>query len=69
VIEQAGMRFRLPSASTDDRLLYVGDDEDRVPLEVMAVELSEESDLLVIHAMELREKYRPYYEEAKKWRD
>jgi hypothetical protein len=32
----------------------------------MAVELSGD-DLYVIHAMPLRAKYRPQYEEAKKW--
>ncbi len=33
----------------------------------MAVELSED-ELVVIHAMALRQKYRAEYEEAKKWR-
>jgi hypothetical protein len=33
----------------------------------MAVELSG-GDVLVIHAMPLREKYRAQYEEAQKWR-
>jgi hypothetical protein len=33
----------------------------------MAVEL-EDGDLYVIHAMDLRERYRPQYEEAKRWR-
>lgn len=55
-----------PSGGTDERILYLGDDADGVPLEVMAVELSGD-DLYVIHAMPLRGKYRPQYEEAKKW--
>lgn len=37
------------------------------PPTVMAVELSG-GQLLVIHAMELREHYREQYEEAQKWR-
>jgi len=69
VIESCGLRFRVapPSGGTDERILYLGDDEEGVPLEVMAVELSGD-DLYVIHAMPLRAKYRPQYEEAKKWR-
>lgn len=51
----------------DDRLLYLGDDVDGQELEVMAVEGSK-GELVVIHAMELREKYRDQYEEAKQWR-
>jgi hypothetical protein len=34
---------------------------------VIAVE-GDKDDLIVIHAMELREKYRVQYEEAKQWR-
>jgi hypothetical protein len=52
---------------TDARLLYLGDDADGVPLEVMAVEL-DNRDLLVIHAMPLRDRYSEEYEEAKRWR-
>jgi hypothetical protein len=68
VIEHCGLRFRVfpPSGGADERILYLGDDADGVPLEVMAVELSGD-DLYVIHAMPLRAKYRPQYEEAKKW--
>lgn len=51
----------------DDRLLYLGDDQDGVALEVIAVELDNGA-LYVIHAMPLREKYRREYEEAKRWR-
>lgn len=49
------------------RLVFLGDDEDGVGLEVMAVELEDDS-LLVIHAMPLRDRYREQYEEARKWR-
>ncbi len=71
VIEHAGLRFEQPPpaeapAGAEPRLVYLGDDEGGVPLEVMAVEL-EEGSLLVIHAMPLRDRYREQYEEAKKW--
>jgi len=49
------------------RLVFLGDGPDGDPLEVMAVELSGQ-ELLVIHAMPLRERYRDHYEEARKWR-
>lgn len=69
VIERCGLRFRTspPQGATDERILYLGDDADGVALEVMAVELSDGT-LYVIHAMPLRARYRPQYEEAKKWR-
>jgi hypothetical protein len=50
-----------------ERLLFLGDDQDGVPLEVMAVELLDDS-LYVIHAMELRPRYNQRYKEAKPWR-
>jgi hypothetical protein len=72
VIEHCGLRFdQAPPADSPEnaslRLVFLGDDMDGVPLEVMAVEL-EDGGLLVIHAMPLRGRYRAQYEEAKKWR-
>ena len=69
VIEHAGLRFRIPppAGQDDERLLYLGDDEDGVALEVMGVE-REDGALYVIHAMPLRSKYRVEYEEARGWR-
>ncbi len=55
------------AADAPDRLVFLGDDEVGVPLEVLAVELAD-GVLLVIHAMPLRDKYLKQYEEAKKWR-
>ncbi len=52
------------SPVTDDRIVFLGDDETGRALEVMAVEI-EGDGLLVIHAMDLRNKYRDLYEE---WR-
>jgi hypothetical protein len=48
-------------------LVFLGDDPNGEALEVMAVELCGQ-ELLVIHAMPLRERYRDQYEEARKWR-
>jgi hypothetical protein len=69
VIEHCGLRFRIPAPSgqDDDRLVYLGDDANGTPLEVVAVELSAD-ELLVIHAMPLRAKYLMQYQEAKRWR-
>jgi hypothetical protein len=46
---------------------FLGDDADGIALEAMAIELDDEN-LLVIHAMPLRDCYRRQYEEAVKWR-
>jgi hypothetical protein len=51
----------------DSRLVCLGDDADGRAIEVIVVEGSKE-ELIVIHAMALREKYRDQYEEAKRWR-
>lgn len=71
VIEHCGLRFvQEPSvgdrSEASARLVFLGDDTEGIALEVMAVELEDES-LLVIHAMPLRDRYREQYEEAKKW--
>jgi len=50
-----------------DRILFFGDDASGEPLEVFATE-SAEGEILVIHAMALRDRYRGLYEEAKRWR-
>ena len=69
VIRPCGLVFRVPppEGEPDERLVFLGDDENGIALEVMAVEL-QGGGLYVIHAMELRERYRPQYEEAKRWR-
>ncbi len=69
MIEHCGLIFYIPPPANDqdERLLFLGDDESGVALEVMAVEL-EGGDLYVIHAMPLRDRYRAEYEEAKRWR-
>ena len=51
-------------ASPRVRLLYLGDDASGRALEVIAVE--EADRLVVIHAMDLRPKFRGLYEEGKR---
>ena len=46
------------------RLLILGDDDTGRALEVIAVE--EDEVLVVIHAMDLRQKFRALYEEGKR---
>ncbi len=72
VIAHCGLAFEEPAPSSsaealDDRLLCLGDDADGKALEVMVVAGSK-GELVVIHAMGLRSKYKDQYEEAKQWR-
>jgi hypothetical protein len=72
VIEQCGLRFKQEPpvdapVGASSRLVFLGDDTGGIALEVMAVELDDEN-LLVIHAMPLRDRYQKQYEEAIKWR-
>jgi len=72
VISHCGLAFEESAPSRDveapdDRLVILGDDADGQALEVMVVE-GPKNELVVIHAMKLREKYRSQYEEAKQWR-
>ena len=48
--------------SSSSRLLVIGEDRTGRPLEVIAV--FEGDDLVVIHAMDLRAKYRHFYEKG-----
>ncbi len=71
VIEHCALRFDQEPpddapAAADRRLVFLGDDSNGVPLEVVAIELRDAS-LFVIHAMPLRDTYRRQYEEMKKW--
>ena len=69
MIEHCGLIFLVqpPAEDQDDRLVFLGEDDSGLALEVMAVEL-DDGDLYVIHAMPLRDRYRAEYEEAKRWR-
>lgn len=46
------------------RIVYLGDDDHGCALEVMAVD-GKDGEMLVIHAMELRDKYRKRYEDQR----
>ncbi len=65
VIDNPLVVFRVPAPDgrSDDRSLYLGDDETGRALEVLTVPL--EDGELVIHAMDLRAKYRSIYDAAK----
>jgi hypothetical protein len=71
VIEHCGIqlvdRYWNPAQSDVDRRVYfLGNDLEEVALEVVAVELDED-EFTVIHAMELRDRFRGLYEEARSW--
>jgi len=67
VVEHCGQAISVPAAMDPkwqaERLLFLGDDMNGIPLEVMGIELEEEN-LLVIHAMKLRPRYRDLYHAA-----
>ena len=70
VVEHCGLvqvRKAVPPARPDEALLFLGDDAAGAELEVAGV-LLDDGRLRVIHAMPMRENYRPLYEEAKRWR-
>jgi hypothetical protein len=71
VVEHCGIQFvdrywNPATADADRRVYLLGDDLEDVALEVVAVEL-EEDEFSVIHAMELRKRFRGLYEEARSW--
>ena len=70
IIEHSGLvyvRPPIPPDRPDEALLFIGDDDEGMPVEVVGVLLAD-GRLRVIHAMEMRSGYRPLYEEAKRWR-
>lgn len=70
VIANYRVRFQEPPPDTQSararstRVVYLGDDDCGRALEVMAVE-GKHGELLVIHAMDLRDKYRQRYEDRR----
>jgi hypothetical protein len=54
------------SDGTPPRFVFVGDDPDGIAIEVVAVEVAPRQ-ILVIHAMPLRARYRAQYEEVRIW--
>jgi hypothetical protein len=74
VIQHYGVADDVPLESNPSQhgLLFVGDDQRAVALEIIAVPIRGEGDtedLLIIHAMPLRTRYRPEYERVmhEKW--
>ena len=70
VISHCGLAFAEPSPddpTEPDRWLLLGDDQAGVQLEILAIE-DAKGDLVVIHAMKMRRRYRQQYEEALPWR-
>lgn len=72
VIDKCGLQlverhWKPSSHRPDRRVTFLGDDLEGVPLEVMAAERGEK-DFLVIHAMDLQDRHRGLYEEARSWR-
>jgi hypothetical protein len=65
VVATANTIIRQPapdgSPLADERLVFLGADEDGELLEVMAVEI--DAGLLIIHAMKMRAKYQPYIQD------
>jgi hypothetical protein len=57
-----------PEAGESDLVLFLGPDQNGVPLEVVAVEQAN-GDLLVIHIMQMRPKYTETYVREMRWRE
>lgn len=71
VIEHCGLQLvnryrRRLHSDISQRVVFLGDDLEGVALEVVAVE-EEEEEFAVIHAMNMRKRFRGLYEEARKW--
>jgi hypothetical protein len=71
VVERCGLQlverqWNPSSARPDRRVVFLGVDLEGVELEVMAAERDEE-EFLVIHAMDLGDRHRGLYEEARAW--
>ena len=72
VIEGCGFQIvkhprNVANSPVDQRVVFLGDDLEGVPLEVMTAE-RHESEFLVIHAMNMRNRFKGFYEEARPWR-
>jgi len=70
VVHEARVTFVRPAEPPqrpDEALLFVGEDQSGVAVEVVGVELAD-GRLRAIHAMTMRASYQPLYEEARSWR-
>jgi hypothetical protein len=71
VIEHCGLQlvdraWRRKTSGTEKRVVFIGDDLEGVALEAIAAEEVEE-EFVVIHAMNMRNRFRGLYEEVRKW--
>jgi hypothetical protein len=71
VIEHCGLQlvdraWDRGTSGIEKRVVFVGDDLEGVALEVIAAEEDEEA-FVVIHAMNMRKRFRGLYEEVRKW--
>jgi hypothetical protein len=61
VVEHCACPLYSEEPADEDLVIYLGLDANGVPLEVMGIELADES-LLIVHAMKLRPKYQDAFE-------
>ncbi len=69
IIEHCGLqivRHQWPNPAVDQRVVFIGDDLEGVAIEVVAVEEDAEA-FVVIHAMNMRKRFRGIYEEVRQW--
>jgi hypothetical protein len=66
VVEHCPCPLCAPDEGDEDLIAFLGPDGRGIPVEVIAVELAD-GDLLVIHAMKLRLKYRDDYARVMSW--
>lgn len=68
VVEHCPAPLYSPEPDEEDLVIFLEPDEQGVPLEVIGIELAT-GDLLVIHAMRLRSKYRDAFEQVMEWHE
>lgn len=71
VIDHCGLQlvdraWRRKTSGMEKRVVFIGDDLEGVTLEVIAAEEVEE-EFVVIHAMNMRNRFRGLYEEVRQW--
>jgi hypothetical protein len=71
VIEKCGLQlvdraWRRKTSGMEKRVVFIGEDLEGVALEVIAAEEVEE-EFVVLHAMNMRNRFRGLYEEVRKW--
>jgi hypothetical protein len=67
LVEHCATPQKTSDPDRESLVLFLGPDSRGVPLEVVGVELAE-GDLMIIHAMRLRERHLDDYDEVMRWR-